>query len=176
MNDRTIVETSLSEIINTPAAQVDLADWLFGLPTAEYQRCCPPAHIAAGTTTSDDGRPMSINVEMIGDSLLIENYVGEIVSPHHLHMVSTSDVFSPLGRTTNDVIWDLSVRPRDEQTCEFVNYVKGVATTEFLEFLERHQTAFDQARAALCEATAAHNRQETPLFAQSIERRARSAR
>jgi hypothetical protein len=29
----------------------------------------PPDHKAAGYTTTDDGRPMSINVEMIGTTL-----------------------------------------------------------------------------------------------------------
>jgi hypothetical protein len=54
-----------AHIINAPLEKVDIADWLFNLPDAEYQRCSP-AHIAAGHTTTDDGRPMSINVETIG--------------------------------------------------------------------------------------------------------------
>ncbi len=33
---------------------------------AEYLRCCPPDHIGSGVTTTDDGRRMVINVEMIG--------------------------------------------------------------------------------------------------------------
>jgi hypothetical protein len=58
----------MGEVQNVPPApleKVDIADWLFNLPDAEYQRCSP-AHIAAGHTTTDDGRPMSINVETIG--------------------------------------------------------------------------------------------------------------
>jgi hypothetical protein len=33
---------------------------------------------------------MSINVEMIGDSLLIQHYVGEVADVHPCRMVSTS--------------------------------------------------------------------------------------
>ena len=29
------------------------------------QRCCPPDHISCGSTFTDDGTQMSINVEMI---------------------------------------------------------------------------------------------------------------
>ena len=47
--------------------------WLFNLPEAEYQRCCPPDHIAAGATSTDNGRRMSafaavaIDVDNIDD-------------------------------------------------------------------------------------------------------------
>jgi hypothetical protein len=87
-------------------------------------------------------------------------------------MVSTSDVFSPLGRTTSHVVWDLSVQPLDEHSCEYINHVTGIATDDFLAFLDEHEIPFDQAAAARQEASAAHNEKETPLYAQSIERRA----
>jgi hypothetical protein len=82
-------------VFNVPVERVDIAGCLSHLPNAEYQRCCPPAHIAAGATTTDDGTPMSIKVEMIGPSLLIQQYVGDITRPEHWRMVSLSGVFSP---------------------------------------------------------------------------------
>ena len=172
MPDTTLVETTVSHVINAPIERVDIADWLFQLPNAEYQRCCPGAHIAAGATVADDGRPMSINVEIVGDMLLIQEYVGEVVERHHCRMVSTSPVFGPQGRTTIEVVWDLSVRPIDDETCEFVDYIKGSATDEFSAFLAEHGVPFEQATAGMRDATIAHNEKETPLFAQSIERRA----
>ena len=71
-NDRTLVLSTVTATIRAPIEKVDIADWLFNLADAEYQRCSP-AHLAAGTTTTDDGRPMSINVEAIGDALIIEH-------------------------------------------------------------------------------------------------------
>jgi hypothetical protein len=65
MTDRTVSESSFSHIINLPVERVDIAHWLFNLPNAEYQHCCPPDHIAAAATTTDNGRPISINVEII---------------------------------------------------------------------------------------------------------------
>jgi hypothetical protein len=84
MPNTTIAESSFSHIIDAPIERVDIADWLLHLPSAEYQRCCPPAHIACGATTTDDGRPMSTDVELIGENLMIQQYIGEITDPDQL--------------------------------------------------------------------------------------------
>src|SRR5271155_4476204 len=97
-DDRTLSLSTVSATINVPIEKVDIADWLFHLPDAEYQRCSH-AHIAAGTTTTDDGRPMSINVETIGDTFVVQHYVGEVREPHFCRMISISDSISPAGRT-----------------------------------------------------------------------------
>ena len=55
------------------AGKIDLPAWAFGLPDAEYQGCSP-AHVAAGFTTAPDGGRMSINVEVIGGSLMVQHY------------------------------------------------------------------------------------------------------
>lgn len=86
------------------------------LPDAEYQRCST-AHIAAGNTTTDDGRPMSINVETIGNALVIQHYVAEVHTPQLCLMVSLSDFITPNGRTKVRVVWELSVTPIDAQSC-----------------------------------------------------------
>ena len=87
MTDRILSHSSFSHIVDVPIERIDIADWLFNLPEAEYQRCCPPDHIAAGATSTDNGRRMSINVEMIGETLMIEHYIGEITEPHLCRMV-----------------------------------------------------------------------------------------
>jgi hypothetical protein len=172
MSDRKIAESSFSHVINAPIERVDIADWLFNLSDAEYQRCAPPDHIAVGVTTSGNGEPMSINVEMIGGNLMVQHYVGEVTKPAHCRMVSVSDVFSPLGRTTLHVVWDLSVQPLDAHSCEYINHVEATATDEFLAMINEHGISLEQAAAADQEASSAHNKKETPLYAKSIERRA----
>lgn len=42
---------------------------------------------------------MSFNVEMIGKILMIQRYVAEVATPSLCRMVSTSDAFTPNGRT-----------------------------------------------------------------------------
>lgn len=176
MADQKLSHSAYTAIINAPIEKVNIADWLLHLPDAEYQRCAPPDHIAAGTTTTDDGRPMSINVEQIGDGLVIQHYVGEIMEPGHCKMVSTSDVYTKNGRTKVRVIWDLSVRPIDSEKCEYTNDVLSFTTPEMLEFLEQHGSSVEQAAAARQAASSDHNRRETPLFAKSIERKALSGK
>lgn len=75
--DPSLSDSTVTAVIRAPIEKVNIADCLFTLPDAEYQRCSH-AYIAAGTTTTGDGRPMSINVEMIGDALIVQHYVAEV--------------------------------------------------------------------------------------------------
>ena len=113
---------------------------------------------------------MSINVDIIGGRLVGQHYVEEIGRPDHLTLVSNSDVFTPTGRTKIAVIWDLRVKKVDDNTCEFTKTVHSSATAELLEFLGNQGIPFDVFRTARQPMSGAHNRQETPLFAKSIER------
>ncbi|WJE01957.1 hypothetical protein [Streptomyces antimycoticus] len=158
--------------LDAPWDAIDIADWLLNLPDKEYQRCCPPDHKAAGYTTTDDGRPMSINVEMIGTGLVVQHYVAETAEKHHCHMVSLSDVLTPHGWTTVQVIWDLSAKDNGDGTVTYTNQVTSHPTQEFMEFNEKNGGTFEQAAAARQAASGDHNRRETPLFAASIARHA----
>jgi hypothetical protein len=173
MEDNTLVNSSFSSTIHAPIEQVDLPTWCFSMSEAEYQSCSP-AHVSAGVTRAPDGRRMSINVEVLGGSPMVQHYVEEIAEPHHLRLVSNSDVFTPTGRVKVGVIWDLSLKKIDADTCEFTNVVHSSFTPELLDSLAKQgipQEAFQAARKPVSEA---HNRQETPLFARSIERHALS--
>ena len=173
MEDNTLVKSSLSAVINAPIEKVDIPSWCFSLPESEYQ-ACSPAHFSAGATTAPDGRRMSINVEVIGGGIMVQHYIEEIGKPDHLKLVSNSDVFTPTGRTKIDVIWELTVKKIDDKTCEFTNLVHSSATPELLDFLGRQGIPLDVFRTARKPITEAHNRQETPMFARSIERHALS--
>jgi hypothetical protein len=171
MEGNTLVESSFSVTINAPFEKVDIPSWCFTLPESEYQ-ACSPAHYAAGATTAPDGRRMSINVEVLGGSLMVQHYVEEIGQPDHLRLVSNSDVFTPTGRVKIGVIWDLSVKKIDDHTCEFTNTVRSSFTPELLDFLARQGIPLEVFQAARQPISQAHNRQETPLFGKSIERHA----
>lgn len=166
-----IVDSSFTATINAPIEKIDIPAWCFGLSEQEYQSCSP-AHIAAGFTTAIDGKRMSINVEVIGGSMIVEHYIETLASRSHLVLDSTSDVFTPNGRTTIHVTWELSVRDAGEGKCEFTNRVQTFATEDLLAFLARQGIPFDQFRTQRQPASIAHNQGETPLFAASIERAA----
>jgi hypothetical protein len=119
---------------------------------------------------------MSINVEMIGGSLIIQHFVEDIAEPDHLRLVSHSDLFTPTGRTNIDVVWELSVTRNDDESCQFTNRVHTSAPPQMLEFLARQGLSFDAFRLARQPHSEAHNRQETPHFAEGIERHALARR
>jgi hypothetical protein len=170
-DDVILVESSFQAIINAPVERVDLPDWAFNLTEAEYKGCSP-AHIAAGLTRAEDGRRMSINVEMIGGSLSVQHYVEEVSERDHLILASVSDVLTPTGRTTVHVTWEMNVKAVDGASCEFINRVCVRPTDAFLQFLAQQGVPFEQFRAMRQPASVAHNRDETPMFAASIERAA----
>jgi putative intracellular protease/amidase len=171
LEDRTLSLSTATATIQAPIENVNIADWLLHLPDPEYQRCSH-AHIAGASSISDDGRPMSINVETIGDALVVQHYVAEIHTPHFCRMVSISDSISPAGRTKLQVMWELSVKRTDDQSCEYTNHIRSTATDQTLEFLKQHNIPLESARAARQQASHAHNLEETPKFAKSIERKA----
>jgi hypothetical protein len=115
---------------------------------------------------------MSINVEIIGGSLMVQHDVETLGQKDHLILDSESDVFTPSGRTKIHVTWELNVKEISKGKCEFTNRVRSYATDEMLTFLARQGIPFDQFRAQRQPASIAHNQGETPLFAANIERAA----
>jgi hypothetical protein len=171
MREPEIIDSSFTSTVNAPIEKIDLPTWAFGLPDKEYQGCSP-AHVAAGFTTAPDGKRMSINVEIIGGSLMVQHYVETVAEKDHLVLESVSDVFTPAGRTTIHVLWELSVKRIDEHTCAFTNRVQSRATEDMITLLERQGIPFEVFRAQRQPMSIAHNEGETPLFAKSIERAA----
>jgi hypothetical protein len=171
MSDHQIVDSSFTAIVNAPIDRIDIPAWCFGLSESEYQGCSP-AHIAAGFITAPDGRRMSINVETIAGSTMVQHYVETLGQKDHLILDSDSDVFTPTGWTKIHVTWELSVRDIGEGKSEFTNRVRSYATDEFLTFLTQQGIPFEQFRAQRQPASIAHDQGETPLFAASIERAA----
>jgi len=172
--DTILSQSAYTAEIDVPFEKIDIADWLFTLPEAEYLRCCPPDHIAAGVTWTDDGRRMSINVEQIGSGLVVQHYVAEVAEAAYCRMNSISDVFTASGRTKVNVVWELIAEKIDENRTRYTNRVTAHPTDVFMAFLEEHGTRFEDAAAARQAAGGDHNSRETPLFAASIARRALS--
>lgn len=156
--------------VEAPFERIDIAQWLKTLPTHEYQRCAPPDHKAAGYTVDDDGTPMSINVEMIGTGLVVQQYRFEVAEPHYCKMVSLSDVLTPHGWTTSQVIWELRMEQLEGERCRYTNTVTSHPTEGFLEFITAQGQTFQEAADARQDASGRHCRKETPLYAQSIAR------
>jgi hypothetical protein len=70
------------------------------------------------------------------------------------------------------VIWDLSVKKIANERCEFTNMVRSSAAPKPLDFLGKQGIPWEVFKSARKPISEAYNRQETPLFAKSIERHA----
>jgi hypothetical protein len=103
---------------------------------------------------------------------MVQHYVEDISERDHLRLVSNSDIFTPKGRIKVGVIWDLSVKKIGDQSCEFTNTVHSSATPELLDLLAKQGIPWDVFKSVRKPVSEAHNRQETPFFAKSIERHA----
>ena len=170
--DKEISNAVCSHVINAPVEKIDIAAWLLQLREGEYCRCCPPDHVSCGSTLTDEGKPMLVNVEMIGHALMVQRYVAEIGTPALCKMVSVSEAFTPNGRTRVQAVWTLSVKRIDGNTCEFVNSMTVHPTAEFMDFIAQHKIKLKDAVGARQHVEGEHNRRETPLLAASIERMA----
>lgn len=166
--DLVLSQAEVTADVEAPIHHVNIAEWLKTLPTHEYQRCAPGDHKAAGYTVDDDGTPMSINVEMIGAGLVIQQYRFDVAQPHYCRMVSLSDVLTPQGWTSTQVIWELRMTQIDGDRCRYTNTVTSHPTEHFLEFIAEHGQTFAEAAAARQDASGRHCQVETPLYAQSI--------
>ncbi|WP_223598705.1 hypothetical protein [Chryseobacterium sp. GVT01B] len=169
--ENALSHSSVSVIINAPIEKVNIADWLLNLPDAEYQRCSTQ-HIGAAISTTFDGKPVSLNVETIGDALMVQHYVADVHRPDYCRMLSTSDSITKNGRTKVQVLWELKVTKIDENTCLYTNEIHATATPEMFEYLKEHGINLTDAAASRQAASDTHNHEETPNFAKSIENKA----
>ncbi|PBI87170.1 hypothetical protein BSF41_31390 [Flavobacterium sp. ACN2] len=169
--ENALSHSAVTAVINAPIEKVNIADWLLNLPDAEYQRCSTQ-HIGAGITSTYDGEPMSINVETIGDALMVQHYVATVHRPDYCRMLSISDSITKNGRTKVQVLWELKVTKIDENTCLYTNEIHATATPEMFEYLKEHGVDLAGAAASRQAASDTHNHEETPNFAKSIENKA----
>jgi hypothetical protein len=176
LTDRKLSESTDQRVIDVPFERVDLAGWLFSLASVEFQRCCAPDHIAYGFTTTEDGRPLPVVVELIGGALLVEPFEALVHRSDCCELVSLADVRLPTGwRTRAQITWTASVEALDDDRSTYTNAVTAYATEDFLRVLERTDTPFEVLAATQQAASTDHSDRETPGYAESVARWAHAA-
>ncbi|MBC7934083.1 MAG: hypothetical protein H7Y86_01810 [Rhizobacter sp.] len=167
-----LAESTAISVINVPAEKINLTEWLFTLKEEEYQ-ACSPAHIACGTSISKDGKRLSINVELVGDSLLVQHYMEEIGEKDHCLVYSLADSISSAGNARLGVTWELKVKKLSGTFCELSNHVVVSLTPEFSALLTKANiTDLTPIKNSMQQNLEMHNKEETPLFANDMEAKA----
>ncbi len=173
MSDHLIVDSSFSAVINAPhRTESTYRNGASRFQSMNIRAVRPPISPLA----SRPHRTGNANVDQrrghrrLADDTALRGEAGP--RRDHLVLESVSDIFTPTGRTTINILWELTAKAIDDDRSEFTNHVRSTATTEFLAFLERQGIPFDIFATQRQPMSIAHNRQETPLFAASIERAA----
>ncbi|GGP02582.1 hypothetical protein LDL08_13260 [Nonomuraea glycinis] len=154
-------------VLDAPADQVDLENWLFTLSDAEYQACAR-GHRAAGTFVQNGVRG-TVNVEAIGGHLIVQHYQEVSAKPSRVEMLSKrSRVYLfHLVPATIQVRWTMSATARDAETSEFRCTVE-LTMSPLLRVLG--------ALSLLGVAIRAHTLEETKLFGDDIVRKIGTSR
>jgi hypothetical protein len=176
LTDRRLSESSDQHVIDVAFEQVDIAGWLCSLTSGEFQRCCPPDHIAYGCTTAEDGQPLPVVVETVGGYVLVEPFEAYVHRVDRCQLVSLADVRLPTGgRTRARVTWTSSVEPLDDGHSTYTNTVTAHATADFMRLLRQTGSPFEVVAATQQAAWADHGGRETPCYAESLARWSRTA-
>lgn len=164
-----LAESTARARINAPIDNINLTEWLFTLKSDEY-RSCSASHLAAGSSFTTDGKRMSLNVEKVADTLLIQHYVEDISEKQLCRVHSISDSFSAMGNTKLGVVWEVSVKPINNRSCELSNRLVILQTEQFAQMLQAvNATDLASVKMQMGQNVAVHNAEETPLFAKDIE-------
>ncbi|MFT3793337.1 hypothetical protein [Flavobacterium sp.] len=167
-----LAESTAKALIHAPIGHINLTEWLFTLKSDEY-RSCSKSHLAAGSSFTPDGKRMSLNVEKVADTLLIQHYVEDISEKQLCRVQSVSDSFSAMGNTTLGVVWEVSVKAVSDRSCELSNRVVILQTEQFAQMLVAvNATDLASVKMRMGRNVALHNAEETPLFAKDIEAKA----
>lgn len=129
-----LAASTSTAIIPSAIDSINLTEWLFTLNEQEY-RACAMGHIACGSSLAPEGKRMSLNVEQVGDSLLVQHYVEDISLRNQCRVNSISDSFSPAGQTRIGVTWELKIDQPGDDTCILSNHVAVSLTPEFAALL-----------------------------------------
>jgi hypothetical protein len=170
-NARLLLRSNAKAVIHAPVEKIDIPEWLFALTDEEYQQCST-AHIAGGATRTPDGiKRISINVETVGPGLMVQHWTEDIAEKQRCRLVSMSDMFAQQERVKVQLTWETTVKPLSESTCEFTDSISMFETDEYLAFVEKSGASPEQVKDTIQRAIDAHNAEETPNFAKSIERK-----
>jgi len=90
----------------------------------------------------------------------------------YCRMLSISDSITSNGRTKVQVLWELRATRIDDHTTLYTNEIHATATPEMLAYLEELNINIADAAASRQAVSDAHNHEETPNFAKSIENKA----
>ncbi|TPK96935.1 hypothetical protein FJ934_08260 [Mesorhizobium sp. B2-4-12] len=133
-SDGETVEMTGTTIVEASIDKIDLAQWFHG-PVEPHGRSTPA--LASGSMAAPDGKPMSVQVELIGGSLIMQYYVETNARKDNLVLESHSDLFTSQGPTSIHIRWEVSVTALEGGRSKLTNRVQSRTSQAFMAFLDR---------------------------------------
>ncbi|PBB96788.1 hypothetical protein CK224_21180 [Mesorhizobium sp. WSM3862] len=130
-------------IVRAPIQDIDLAKWFHG--SVEHDRRAAD-DLAPGFIRAPDGKLMSIQVELIGGSLITHYYIETDASRDKLVLESRSDLATARGPASVYIHWEVSVTAVDGGRSKLTNRVRSNVSQAFVTFLERQDIEIDAFR------------------------------
>ncbi len=163
-------KSTAKAVIHAPFDAIDLGEWMFTITSDEYAACAS-GHQSAAQGRLPSGRRVSVNVEVVAGTFMIQQYVETVAERRRVVGVSPTTVFwlSDADRVLTRVTWELTVATIDENSCELTCSVSSESENE--GFVMRMQEAMKNVPAEHTPLQQ-HLEEETPLFAKDIERKA----
>ena len=163
-------EASSKAIIQAPIESIDVAEWLFGLSSEEYAACAS-GHQSAAQGVLPSGKRMSFNVEMVAGFFMVQHYIETISERDRVLSVSPNTTLwlDDDNYVLLKITWELRLEALDASSC--ILHCRVISETENEQFIEAtHELTknLDPAETPF----QLHIKEETPLFARDIERKA----
>lgn len=152
--------------IAAPIADLDLAYWVYAMSDRDYQQCAR-GHLACGSSPLSGGARSSINVEIVGGHLLVQHYEPELLSPHHIRMVSPASnmwIFRLFPARVR-VIWEITLIEKSPSACTFRDHIRVEHRSPLIAVLSK--------LALINRVVQQHDDEETPKFAANCLERCR---
>lgn len=141
--DGATVEMTGTTIVRASIQDIDLAKWFHG----SIERDRPVASdLRPDFVMAPDGKLMSIQVELMGGSLITHYYVETDASRDKLVLESRSDLVTAQGPTSVQIHWEVRVTAVDDGMSKLTNHVRSNASRAFMSFLERQDIEIDAFR------------------------------
>ncbi|MEI9977796.1 MAG: hypothetical protein WDN23_02140 [Edaphobacter sp.] len=171
---RILAQSAAHSTITAPTDLIDISKWVFTVDEWDYNACTPKSksHISAGFTHSPEGKKMSINVEYVAGVLMVEHYIEDITEKLHCRVQSVTTLLIDKDFTTAHVIWELIAEHKSGDEHTFTNNVWVHTTPEYDHYMESKGLPYEEVKKQFQTGVEAHNHEETPNFAASIQRMA----
>ncbi len=165
----TLGEATTQAKIYASMDDINISEWLFGL-TAEDYAACAEGHQSAAQGVLPSGKRVSMNVEYVAGFFMVQHYVETISEKDRVLTISPNTLLwlDDEKYIQLEITWELQLEKIDEASCMLYCKVTSASDEQFIKASHQLTKGMDPSQTPF----QLHIEEETPLFANDIERKA----